>query len=456
MLVALLLCVAALGDEPARTPDAPLPSEVAAEIAQWVRELDHDRFVVRSMATESLIRAGKGAIAPVADAMVDSNLEVATRGIYVLRELALSKDRATQDAAATALERVADTASRSAARQAAEAISVLGEVRQQRAVQELQELGAKITLVDRSFAFGPVRQLTVEIGPAWTGTLDDLQRLKWTRDVHEISFIGKQITDDWVRTIEPLESLDRLVIKHASVTDDGLQPLRKLGRVSRVDLMYTPFTSGCLEHLKELKSLTLLRMYGTDISADAVDRFQAVALQVQVDHKMGAFLGVRCTQPPFPCEVMDVTAGSAAAAGGIQPRDLIVRYDGQPVADFEALRRLIARNKVGETVAVQVARGGSPLAVLVARQPGLELGLEAESTALGCRVTRLVPGGFAEKVGIRVDDLLMDVDGERVTQLDQLTQALQAEDPERDRSQITLLRNIQLLDVRVTFGEWTE
>ena len=156
------------------------------------------------------------------------------------------------------------------------------------------------------------------------------------RDVHEIVFVGKRVTDPWLQTVEHLGQLDRLVIRHAGVSDDGLWPIHKLPRLTRVELMYTPFTDACLEHIKKVPSLTQLRMYGTDVSREGADRFQAGAAQVLVDHKMGAFLGVRCTHPPFPCEVMEVTADSAAAAGGIQPRDVIVRYDGEPVGDFEA------------------------------------------------------------------------------------------------------------------------
>ena len=87
---------------------------------------------------------------------------------------------------------------------------------------------------------------------------------------------------------------------------------------------------------------------------------------------------------------------------------------------------MIARNKVGDTVPVQVARGGSPLAAIIPRQPELELGLEAESTPLGCRVTKVLEAGAGEKAGVRVSDVITELDGKRVTQLDQLTQAFAA------------------------------
>ena len=118
------------GESPQSTPhqDDRNPHE---DILRWVRDLDDDRFVVRRTATESLIQAGELAVGPVAEAMAGSNLEVATRGIYVLRELAVSRDVNTQDVAVAALERLARSPAKSAARLAIEALAVLGEVRQQ-------------------------------------------------------------------------------------------------------------------------------------------------------------------------------------------------------------------------------------------------------------------------------------------------------------------------------------
>ena len=356
-----LVCSRVIGQPVAVPPQVASEIETPDEVDRWVKELDDNRFVVRRIATEKLILAGEAAIQPVANAMAGSNLEVLTRGIYVLRELALSKDVSTQEAAVSALEGLTKSSQRSAARQAQEAITALGEVRQQRAIKELQELGAKVIVLDRTLAFQQDRRVMVEIGPAWQGTPKDLQQLKWARDVQEIAFIGIRITDPCIQSIEYLDNLQRLVIKHANVTDDALRSVSQLKRITHLDLMYTPVTDACLEHLKGVKTLSLIRLYGTEVSSGGVERFQKLAANVQIDLKGGAFLGVRCTQSPFPCEVTEVTDDSAAQRAGVQPRDIIVRYGGHPVADFDVLRELIAKNKVGDTVLIQVARGGSPV-----------------------------------------------------------------------------------------------
>ena len=70
------------------------------------------------------------------------------------------------------------------------------------------------------------------------------------------------------------------------------------------------------------------------------------------------FLGVREGRGEGGAAVGEVVAGSAAESAGIRPGDVIVKYDGKPVADFDALVKLVARSKPGQEVVVEVRREG--------------------------------------------------------------------------------------------------
>jgi hypothetical protein len=395
------------------------------------------------------------AIGPVRDAMAGSNLEVSTRGIYVLKAMAVSRDVATQDAAAEALQQLASSPSTSAARQAAEALAALGQVRQSRAIKELEELGAKISMNDRIMAFAPAVGLRVEIGSDWQGTVDDLQRFRWLTDVQEIAFIGGRITDEWIRSVEQLTGVERVMIKHAGITNDAVKSISKLKRVTNIDLMYTPVNDGALSYLKTMDTVRVVRLYGTDVTRQAVEQYQAVAENVQIDFKMGAFLGVMCQQPPFPCQVLEVIADSAAARGGIETRDIIVRYGGNPVANFDELRKLIGKNKVGDSVLIQVVRGGTPVMGILEKRGDLELGLEVEPTSFGCKVSKMSDGGAATRAGLRAGDVIVELNGEPVANMEQMVKIFT---PIAADEQIAfgVLRDSRLVSVRVTFGEWTE
>lgn len=453
--------VAAMGQvaaqESAPNPDSGAVAPAAAEdnVARWIRELDDSHFVTRRNATEHLIEAGQAAVAPLRETLLHSNLEVATRGIYVLKSLALSKDVATQEAASEALDELAQCPARTTARQAATTLAALGEVRQQQALKELEDLGARISLVDRVMAFAPTVGLSVEIGPTWQGTVQDLQRFRWLTDVHEVSFVGRQITDEWVRSVEGLSSVERVLIKNARITNDAVKSLSKLKRVTKIDLMYSPVNDAALEYLKGMKTVREVRLYGTDVTRAAVEQYQAAVTQVTVDFKMGAFLGVMCQQAPFPCQVVEVVPDSAAANGGVQVQDIIVRYGGHPIASFDDLRQLIGKNKVGDSVLIQVARGGMAVVATVPQRGELQLGLEVEPLPFGCKVKKLSSDGAAAKAGLVVDDIITELNGDPVNSIETLSKAftpLQAD----ARLEFGVLRNSRIVSVRVTFGEWTE
>ena len=234
---------------PSAAAQNPTPAgvEVTAgpeQISQWVRDLDGNRFVVRRNATDALIRAGRVAVEPLLAAMAKGSLEVSTRGVYVLKALATSRDAATEEAAVAALHQLSTSTSPSTARQAAEAITALGAVRQQRALTELEELGAQITTYDNAVFLAQVNSLRLEIGLNWRGTVADLERFRWLPDVQEVHFVGPQVTDEWVRNVEFLSGVTKVVIKHGRITDDSVRTLCKIKHLSQVYLMYTPVTDG--------------------------------------------------------------------------------------------------------------------------------------------------------------------------------------------------------------------
>jgi len=57
--------------------------------------------------------------------------------------------------------------------------------------------------------------------------------------------------------------------------------------------------------------------------------------------------------------VAEVTPDSPAAKAGLANGDLIVAFDGKPVADSRALPRAVAETQIGKTVSVEVLRKGS-------------------------------------------------------------------------------------------------
>ncbi len=63
--------------------------------------------------------------------------------------------------------------------------------------------------------------------------------------------------------------------------------------------------------------------------------------------------------------VANVTPDSPAAASGIQPSDVILKFDGQPVDNMRSLPRAVAATPIGKAVPVELLRKGQTLDVTV-------------------------------------------------------------------------------------------
>ncbi len=132
--------------------------------------------------------------------------------------------------------------------------------------------------------------------------------------------------------------------------------------------------------------------------------------------------------------VANVTQGSPAAAAGCRVGDVIVRFDGAAIEKSSDLSLIVARTSVGKAVDVMVLRDGRPVSLtvrigklrddeaMVALERGNELGLTVREMnrrfsgvpgtqdRQGVVVTGVETGSPAEQAGIRVGDVILEID----------------------------------------------
>jgi serine protease Do len=94
-----------------------------------------------------------------------------------------------------------------------------------------------------------------------------------------------------------------------------------------------------------------------------------LGVQVQnVTEEIATSLGL---PEPKGALVAKVTPASPAAAAGIEPSDVILKFDGQAIDNMRSLPRAVASTAIGKSVAVELLRKGKPmdLNVTIGRLP---------------------------------------------------------------------------------------
>jgi S1-C subfamily serine protease len=78
-----------------------------------------------------------------------------------------------------------------------------------------------------------------------------------------------------------------------------------------------------------------------------------------------AMLGVGGQTHKSGVLVTEVRQGTAAAAAGIVPGDVIATIDGQPLPDFDRLTVRVAQHQPGDKVGMEIIRGEQKLKISV-------------------------------------------------------------------------------------------
>jgi serine protease Do len=148
----------------------------------------------------------------------------------------------------------------------------------------------------------------------------------------------------------------------------------------------------------------------------------------------------------FGAMIVEVLRETPAESSGLRSGDLLVAVRDLPVVDTRALLRLIASAPVGETVSLTVLRpdegrrrisvrlGAMPEPV-VADRVAAEFGLfvrepEPQPEIGGARpsvvpsVSGVLPGSRAARAGVKVGDVLVEVNGRAVVTYEALRAAL--------------------------------
>jgi serine protease Do len=185
------------------------------------------------------------------------------------------------------------------------------------------------------------------------------------------------------------------------------------------------------------------------LAATAVDARAWSWLGVRIrdlsEQEMDEVAGRHGIREGFGVVVVEVIEDTPAARAGLRPGDIVVAFDGRPVTDTRLLQRLIARAPVDGDVRLTVLRRDGrravPVRLMAMPRPvaGERIAAEfgfvlREAEAAGAAgggpppsiptVTFVVRGSAAEKAGLEVGDVILQVNDHTVVTRDAAREAL--------------------------------
>ncbi|MGE3507917.1 MAG: RIP metalloprotease RseP [Vicinamibacterales bacterium] len=152
-----------------------------------------------------------------------------------------------------------------------------------------------------------------------------------------------------------------------------------------------------------------------------------------------------------PVVVGAVADGSAAASAGIRPGDRIVSIGDRPIATWEEFL-LLSSSRANRETTLGIVRDGSEQAVTLTvgstKQGRFEVGDVGILPDVHPHIPTVNPGEPADRAGIKAGDIVLAIDGKRITFRGELRQAIVSR-PGQEMT-MSVLRNGQPLDIPVT------
>ena len=167
-----------------------------------------------------------------------------------------------------------------------------------------------------------------------------------------------------------------------------------------------------------------------------------------IDDELADYFGISDRKGAL---VIDVVPDDPADKAGIEPKDIIVAVNGQPVDSSRDLTRMIADVGVGDVADIKVIRNGKPInfKVTIAKRDDAKVARrgreEPEKDELGVQVAEITPeiaqrfniketgqvivvdveaGSKGAKAGLRTGDMIKEVNHQNITSVDDYLNAI--------------------------------
>lgn len=173
------------------------------------------------------------------------------------------------------------------------------------------------------------------------------------------------------------------------------------------------------------------------------------------------YLGIQGGNDKDGVKLAVVAENSPAAKAGLKAGDVIVKGDGKELKTYFQLLDLLRRHKASDKVTFDVRRDKETksFTVTLARRPDEAPGrpmpassdFRLEDAMGSVRVAEVAPKGLAEQAGLKVGDVIQEIDGKKVKSRRELFEVLSQHNP-GDKVKVKVLRGKETKELTLTVG----
>ena len=216
----LLLCLLTPARVVAEVESDQVPVATPAQIAQWVLQLDDNRYAIRNNAQQELQHVGAPALQAVSQEAQTGSLESSTRALNIMLAWSESADHELQIAT---LEKLIELPNRPI--EASLAAELLADARQLAALKEFTSLGGRYQADPVVRMIGRAIALQVILDSEWKGGLDGLKHLAAVHHATTVSFYFAPISEGVLEYLETIPNLRRIEFFGTAVSAEMVKEL---------------------------------------------------------------------------------------------------------------------------------------------------------------------------------------------------------------------------------------
>jgi hypothetical protein len=325
-------------------------------------QLQSDCFSTRQSAMYEIMKDPEPVIPFIELAYENADADFRKRTMHILANLA--SDPSTGRPALLAfesIERISFSKERIAARHAEDAKFQILLKRQYLAAKKLERFNAQVKFSEPQDQNGIPIATSVVVNEYWRGTREDLELVGDLIAVSRLELDHKQVDDEIIGLLPSTFGLTTLKLCRCNITEASIHHLSKVGTLSDLELLYCPVGVECFSSLGGLECLGSIRLIGTNVEPSEMSKLERSLATTKVDVRRGAFMGIRYSPSASKCKLTSLVPGSGAEKAGLQRGDTIIEFNGNSIAEYIDVTKLLRECKAGDHVEIKARRGGKTL-----------------------------------------------------------------------------------------------